>query len=99
MLQPNITASYAISVPPNGIKAELLINIENLSCLSSTWKEPFGSLHTRMAVLNLSYNLWSRHRLLWGALLLHFIHTDLIIFNYFAATTKIEDRTEIHKQF
>lgn len=99
MLQPNIGAFSAISVPPNAIKVEPLINIENLPCLSSTGEEPLGFLHTRMAVLNLSYNLWSWHRLLWGALLWSLIPTDLIIFNCFAATTEIEDRPKIHKQF
>lgn len=79
MLQPNITASYAISVPPNRIKVESLINIEKLSCLSSTWKELLGFLDTRLVVLNTSYNLLSWHGLLWGALLLSFIHTDLIV--------------------
>lgn len=79
MLQSNITASRAISVPPNRIKVELLINIEKFSCLSSSWKELLGFLNARLVVLNTSYNLFFWHELLWEALSLNLIHTNLII--------------------
>lgn len=49
-------ASYVMGIPPNRTKAELLVNIENISRLSSTWKEPLGFLNTRRVVLNTSYN-------------------------------------------